>query len=393
MGQQHFAGQFAVLVLCCLLNAYCTDANAYEYAVPEMLNDGWETASLTSVNMDAALIRELCGQVINGGYKNIQSVLVVKEGKLVVEEYFPRQEGDRREQALKRVSPHEQHSATKSVNSILIGIAIDQHLIRSVDEKVSTFFPEYADIFKGDKDKLRLKDLLTMSAGLSWDEWTYPYTDPLNDHVAMIRSSDPIRYVLERPLVAPSGTRFTYSSGVAIMLGQIIRKVSGERTDKFAERHLFEPLGITDFYWMKYPDDIVQTGGGLYLRPRDMAKIGFLFLNGGRWQGKQIVSEAWVRESTKDHANPGQIPEAAHATGYGYQWWLSSFRVGDRVVESFSARGRGGQFILVIPERQLVLTFTSSTDDSLTFQPLEMAQRFILLAADVSRATRETKTP
>jgi len=386
------APQIAVLVLF-LVHACCTEAKAYEYAVPEKLNDGWETGSLTSVNMDADFIRDLCGRVINGGYKNIQSVLVVKDGKLVVEEYFPRQQGDRREQALQRVSPREQHSATKSVNSILIGIAIDQQLIRGVDEKVSTFFPEYADIFKGDKGELRLKDLLTMSAGLAWDEWTYPYTDPRNDHVAMVRSLDPIRYVLERPLVAPPGTKFCYSSGIAITLGQIIRKVSGQRTDRFAERHLFEPLGITDFYWMKYPDDIVQTGGGLYLRPRDMAKIGFLVLNGGRWQGKQIVSEAWLKESTKNRVDPGAIPEAAHATGYGYQWWIGSLRVGERVVGSFSARGRGGQFILVIPERQLVVAFTSSSDDSLTFQPLDLVQRYVLPAAGVSRATLETTTP
>jgi CubicO group peptidase (beta-lactamase class C family) len=377
---QRFALPIPVLVPLFVLSG-CTVAAAYEYAVPEKINDGWETASLGSVNMDTELVRALCDRVINGGYKNTQSVLIVKDGKLVVEEYFPRQEGDRREQALKRVSPHEQHSATKCVNSILIGIAIDQHLIRGVDEKVSTFFPEYADIFNGDKNKLCLKDLLAMSAGLSWDEWTYPYADPRNDHVAMVRSPDPIRYVLERPLVAQPGTKFAYSSGIAITLGQIIHKVSGLRTDKFAERHLFEPLGITDFYWSQYPDDIVQTGGGLYLRPRDMAKIGYLFLNGGRWQGRQIVSEAWVKESTKNRAGPGQIPEAAHATGYGYQWWLNSFRVGDRVVESFSARGRGGQFILVIPDRQLVVVVTSTTDDGLTFQPLDIVQNYVLPAA------------
>jgi CubicO group peptidase (beta-lactamase class C family) len=323
MPHQRFALPIPVLVPLLVLSG-CTVATAYEYAIPDKINDGWETGSLGSVKMDADLIRDLCGRVVNGGYKSIQSVLVVKDGKLVVEEYFPRQEGDRREQALKRVSPHEQHSATKSVNSILIGIAIDQHLIRGVDEKVSTFFPEYADIFSNsDKGKLRLKDLLTMSAGLWWDEWTYPYTDPRNDHVAMVRSSDPSRYVLERPLVAQPGTKFCYSSGIAITLGQIIRKVTGQRTDKFAERHLFEPLGISDFYWGKYPDDILQTGGGLYLRPRDMAKIGYLVLNGGRWQGKQIVSEAWVKESTKNRVDPSQIPEATRATGYGYQWWLS----------------------------------------------------------------------
>jgi len=151
--------------------------------------------------------------------------------------------------------------------------------------------------------------------------------------------------------------------------------------DKYAERFLFGPLGISDFYWAKYPGEIVQTGGGLFLRPRDMAKIGYLFLNDGRWQGKQIVSKKWIRESTKNHVDAGQIPKAAHADGYGYQWWLSSLPIGDRRVESYSARGRGGQFILIAPEEQMVVVITSATDDSLTFQPLDMIQQYVLPAA------------
>src|SRR5262249_16891667 len=150
-----------------------------------------------------------------------------------------------------------------------------------------------------DKAKIRLRDLLTMQAGLSWDEWTFPYTDPRNTHVQMLRSDDPIRYVFEQPVVAEPGTKFSYSSGNSIVLGKIISKATGKRVEKFAEQFLFDPLGITDFYWAKYPGEIVQTGGGLFLRPRDMAKIGCLYLNAGRWRGKQVVSENWVKESTK----------------------------------------------------------------------------------------------
>jgi CubicO group peptidase (beta-lactamase class C family) len=268
------------------------------------------------------------------------------------------------------------------VTSILIGIAIDRHLITSVDEKASTFFPEYADIFADPaKAKITLKDLLTMQAGVSWDEWTVPCTDARNDHIRMLRSDDPVRYVFEQPVVAKAGTKFTYSSGISIALGKIIQKVSGQRVDKFAEQFLFEPLGISDFYWSKYPGEIVQTGGGLFLRPRDMAKIGWLFLNRGRWNDKQIVSEKWIGESTKNYVDAGQIPTAAQASGYGYQWWLSSFKAGEEIVETYSARGRGGQFILAIPKRQLVAVFTSLPDNPLMFQPLEMVKKFILPAA------------
>jgi len=359
-----------------------SDVVAYEYTVPEKLSDGWETASLSSVNVAAEPLKELIERITSGGYKSIRSVLIIKNNKLVLEEYFPREEGDRRAQAFQRVSPHEQTSATKSVTSILIGIAIDQGLIRGVDEKVSKFFPEYAQVFsEAGKEEIRLKDLLTMTAGLSWDEWTIPYSDPRNDHIQMLRNEDPIRYVLELPVVAPPGTKFAYSSGSSITLGHIIHSASGMPVDKYAERFLFGPLGISDFYWAKYPGEIVQTGGGLFLRPRDMAKIGYLFLNDGRWQGKQIVSKKWIRESTKNHVDAGQIPKAAHADGYGYQWWLSSLPIGDRRVESYSARGRGGQFILIAPEEQMVVVITSATDDSLTFQPLDMIQQYVLPAA------------
>ena len=363
------------------LTLFLSTANAqtYQYTVPDKLNDGWETSSLTAENFDAKAISAMFERVRTGGYKNIQSMLIVKNGKLIAEEYFPRSEEDRREQALKRVSPQEQTSATKSVTSLLIGIAIDQHLISGVDEKISAFFPQYAHIFKDPaKAQLRLRDFLTMTAGLAWDEWTLPYSDPRNDHVRMIRSDDPIRYVLERPIVAAPGKEFAYNSGLSITLGQILFKASGLRADKFAERHLFEPLGISDFYWVKFPDEIVQTGGGLYLRPRDMAKLGQLFLSGGRWQDKQIVSPQWLVESTKPHVPAAQIPDAAHASGYGYQWWLGSFPTADRVVTSYSAQGRGGQFICIFPDQQLVAVFTSPPDNPLTFQPLEILKRDIL---------------
>jgi hypothetical protein len=267
-----------------------------------------------------------------------------------------------------------QASVTKSVNSILIGIALDQHLIRSVDEKLSAFFPEYAGLFANSaKDTLRLKHLLSMTTGLSWDEWTYPYTDARNEAFGMYPSKDPVRYVLERLLVAPPGTKFVYNSGISVTLGEVLYKVSGLRADTFAVRYLFAPLGISDYKWVKFPNGIVQTEGGLSLRPRDMAKIGYLFVNGGRWQGKQIVSEEWIRESTTQHA-----PDRA----YGYQWWLGWFRVRDRVpVVCYSAQGLGGQFIFVFPELQMVAVFTGWNDDTLLAQPIDMLQRYLLPAA------------
>jgi CubicO group peptidase (beta-lactamase class C family) len=356
-------------------------AESYEYAVPEKITGSWETASLEGEKIDAGQVASMFEQISTGEFKNISSVLLVRNGKLVAEEYFPRVEGDRRAQAFPRVAPREITSATKSITSILIGIAIDKRLIRGVNEKVSALLPTYADQFAGrDKYGLRLRHLLTMCAGLSWDEWSYPYSDPRNSHIQMLRASDPIRYVFEQKLVETPGAHFAYSSGISLALGEIIHNVAKMPVDKFAAQNLFEPLGITDFYWSKYPGEIVQTGGGLFLRPRDMAKIGYLFLNEGRWQGKQIVSADWVKESTSNQVPAGQMPAAARADGYGYQWWLSSFDHEGQSIASYSARGRGGQFILVAPSLQLVAVFTSPPENELTFQPLDLMQRYILPA-------------
>ena len=356
---------------------------SYQYAVPEKTNDGWKTASLKDARLDTNLIKELIERIGDNSYKNIHSVLLVKNGKLVVEECFPGQDSVGQYQMFTRDTLNEMHSATKSVNSILIGIAIDQHLIPSVDEKISSFFPEYSDIFTNkEKDAIRLKDLLTMTAGLSWDEWTYPsYTDPRNDAAMMASKADFFRYVLEKPVATSPGTKFVYNSGISLMLGEIIYKVSGLRADKFAERYLFTPLGITNYSWGKAPNGVVNTLGGLALRPRDMAKVGCLFLNGGRWQEKQIVSEKWVKDSTRQQVGVGQLPAWFLADGYGYQWWLGSFHVRGQTIESYSARGRGGQFIIVFPTLQMVAVFTGWNDNQLLEQPLDMLQRYILPAA------------
>ena len=356
----------------------------YQYTVPEATKDGWETAHASGEHIDVDMLTALFDRVLNQTYKNMHSVLLVKNGKLVVEEYFQPWSGDARyrdlTRALDRVTIHPQHSVTKSVTSLLLGIAIDQQLIPSVEEKLATFFPEYADIFaERTKANFRLQHFLTMTANLAWDEWTHPYTDARNDHSLLDRSPDPIRYVLERPVVGMPGTQFVYNSGIAITLGEIIDKVSGLRADQFAERYLFAPLSISDYYWWKYPNGAVQTGGGLQLRSRDMAKIGELVLQGGRWQGKQIVSEAWIKESTTPHVRTGRPPRES-APEYGYQWWLGTFRVSERVIASYSARGRGGQFIFVFPDLQLVAVFTGWNDNALWLQPIEMLQQYILPA-------------
>jgi CubicO group peptidase (beta-lactamase class C family) len=340
----------------------------------EMTKDGRETASLQDDKVDRSLIENLLARIRDHTYKNISGVVIVKNGQLVVEEYFPRDDQGTELQQL--------HSVTKSVTSILIGIAIEQGLIRGVDEKISTFFPEYADLFSSDeKAELSLKNFLSMSAGLAWDEWNYLYTDPRNDAVQTRMRADPIRYVLEKPIAATPGAKFVYNSGVSMVLGEIIRKVSSLRADKFAERYLFEPLGISNYKWTIIANDVVETGGGLFLRPRDLAKLGQLFLNGGRWQERPMIGESWIKESTTNHAGAMKLPLWMQAAdGYGYHWWLGSLKAGDNEIRFYSARGRGGQYLAIIPDCQLVTVVTGLNDNILLNQPLNMLQRYILPA-------------
>jgi len=199
-----------------------------------------------------------------------------------------------------------------------------------------------------------------------------PYTDLRNDAVRMNQSRDPVRFVLEKSVATEPGRRFLYDSGVSIVLGEVVRKASGQAADEFAREHLFAPLGITEYRWGKLPDGTVHTGGGLWLRPRDMAKLGQLMLDGGRWRGNQIVGEAWVRDSVK---------QQAPYRGYGYRWWLRSFWGRDRVIKAFAAKGLGGQFIVVIPDLRLVSAFTGWNVNERTEQPFEMLQRYIVPAS------------
>jgi CubicO group peptidase (beta-lactamase class C family) len=375
----------------------------YRYAVPEMAADEFETGDMAGEHVDADLIAHLFDRVTTDEFKNIHSLLIVKNGKLIVEEYFSGRTRDGNIQEFNRETLCPQFSVTKSVTATLIGIALDQHLIRSVGEKLHTLLPEYSHtLAEGGTNDICLHHLLSMTAGLAWDESTYPSTDSRNDHFRMSIEADPIRYVLQQPLNSQPGKSFSYNSGLAVVLGEIIHRVSGLRADKFAGRFLFAPLGISEYHWRTYASGTVQTAAGLSLRPRDMAKIGYLYLSGGQWNGNQVVSKEWIREATKQQALAldsfirKPIPfflrrllkqSPIDQNEYGYQWWLGLFRVRGKYIESFMAEGRGGQFIIVVPEVKMVVVTTGWNPDKLgNLQPLRMLQNYILPAVITATA-------
>ena len=210
-------------------------------------------------------------------------------------------------------------SVSKSVASLAVGIAIDRGLIRSVNEPIFSFFPELSDLRSPEKERIQLVHALTMSMGLEWVEATPDTGDDNNDEARMHMAWDPCRYVLGLPVTAPAGQEFFYNTGALALVSAIIRKATGRPLDEFARETLFEPLGITGVEWDRYKGD-TDAGGGLRLRPRDMAKIGQLVLAGGRWNDRQIVSRGWIETSTapKIKATDGQ--------SYGYLWWLGRSR-------------------------------------------------------------------
>jgi len=324
-------------------------------AIPEQIGDGWEARPMRSVGLDPLQVAELVEEIEEGQYGKVHSCLIVKNGALVLEEYFNGYDRD---------LVHRMYSMTKSVTSALVGIAIGDGLIDGVDEKVIQFFPEYVDDdWDARKDQITLKHLLMMSAGLQYDEHTYPYGDHRNSHAQMSASDDWMEWVLTQPMVAEPGTEFAYSTGNSFLFSRILCEATGVPATVFAEQRLFGPLGIEDYYWAEH-DGWPSTGGssgGLYLRPRDLAKFGQMYLDGGKWKGKQIVPEDWVVESLAPRI------DAWWDGQYGYQWWLFDSQVGDQIISWFAARGYGDQLIAVFPSLDLVVVFTSGNESDEVF--------------------------
>jgi CubicO group peptidase (beta-lactamase class C family) len=336
-------------------------AGDYQYEIPLQTDDGWETASLASVGMNEKPLLNLLNRLNDIGEHRIHSLLIVKDGKLVFEEYFPGEKFNLAqptgESGFDMNDTHNLCSVTKSFTSALIGIAIDKGFIQSVDQKVFDFFPEYSYILNSTPEKgdITLKHLLSMTSGLEWDDETYSYFDPRNDMYQLFNSSDPIRYILLKPLIETPGTVFAYRNCNTNVLGEIVRKASGQRLDIFSGNFLFSKLGITDFEWQMLPNGVVFCSGDLRLRPRDMAKFGYLFLNGGMWEGERIISQEWIDISTFKHIELDN--NWASLDGYGFQWWLWE-NISAVDFPAYTASGWGGQWITVSPQLNMVFVTT-----------------------------------
>ncbi|MEJ2617116.1 MAG: serine hydrolase [Ignavibacteriaceae bacterium] len=354
-------------------------SDGYTYKVPEQTDDGWETASLSDVGVDPTIITNLMNDLNNRDHY-IHSIVIVKNGKLVLEEYFSGRDVELDEQIagsgeLKYTNKnfncntlHFLGSANKCIWSALIGIGIDKGFINGTDEKMFSYFPDYEDLNDSEKNKITIAHMLTMTSGLPWDDGSYPIYDPRNDEYQMLFNKDPIRFVLEKPIVNSPGTNFHYNSGTTFLLSEIIKRSTGKSWEEFAEQYLFNPLGITSYRWSS-SRNMRNTfyAAGLYLTPRDMAKFGQVFLDKGLWNANLIVSERWTLESSSEsiHFPTVHLPMPKFITGYGYQWWVGNF---NNVTDIYCAAGWGGQFIMVLPDVNMTIVFTSGDYEENNFK-------------------------
>ncbi len=326
--------------------------------MPEHLNDGWAISSLSAEGIDTLKICNLMYDIYSE-YSFMHSIILVKNGKLIFEEYF---------NGYSKYSKHHLQSATKSFTSALIGIAIDKGYIDHVDTQIFNFFPEYGHLIDSLKSKINLHHVLSMTAGLQWNEHQVPYSSPSNDNY-IGHNTNYIEYVLSKPVVSEAGTSFNYNSGCSVLLGGIIEYATETNVETFANQELFSPLGITYVHWDKLTltNDLAGTHGMLHMRTRDMAKFGQLFLNGGEWNGVEIISQNWTIESTKSHITK---PAGYKPTQYGYQWHVGELLANpgmfnEKAYHTFCALGGGGQFIIILPEVEMVIVTTANPNSNI----------------------------
>jgi len=332
-------------------------STAYSYTRPKQLNDGIATGTLTEAGIDTAKIRHITQLILADSIPNIHSLLIEKDGKLVYEQYFAGKDelwGDKLGYiGHSDTSLHDIRSISKSVVSACIGIALQQHLIKSIDEPVPSFFPEYARYNTGAKKNVTIRHLLTMSSGLKWSEGE---NGSENCEAAMERSSDPVPYILSRPVAAIPGTTWNYNSGGTQLLATIIKKVSGEDISAFATKNLFSPLNIFHHQWVKMDGGDPAAASGLRLTSRDLLKFANLYTNHGMANNKQVLTGPWI-DSSFNMAITRPIDEGPG--GYGYQFWIDRINAGDGFSKVPAAKGNGGQRIFFFNRYHAVIIITA----------------------------------
>ncbi|MEW6746231.1 MAG: serine hydrolase [Planctomycetota bacterium] len=335
-------------------------------AAPAGRGGDWEVSTPEEQGLDSAHLVHFLREARE---LDLHEVIVVRNGRLVLDvPFYPFRSG----------VVHALHSVTKSVVSVLIGIAIDEGAIAGVGAPLVEFFPdrevirrETGDGSKGEPGEvITLEHVLAMTSGFEWAETSLPYADSRNMATRMMRSGDWVAFALQRPRRHDPGTVFNYNSGGSHLLVAVLRNATREEPLAFARKHLFEPLGISAVHWMGDPSGLPSGGNGLFMLPRDLAKIGWLYLQAGEWEGRQIVSADWTQASTRPRVATDNLLFPA----FGYHWWVGEDG-------SFAGMGLGGQFLFVVPHRRMVVVVTAGVPPAAVGEIPALVRRSILPAA------------
>jgi CubicO group peptidase (beta-lactamase class C family) len=314
----------------------------------------WQQVTPQAAGLDSTRLDAMQKSIDAGDFKKITSVLVARHGKLAYEHYF---NGSGAEEF------QNTRSATKTVTGMLVGIAIDKHLIKSADVPVMQFFGDKRPLQNPDprKDKITVEDFLTMSSLLECNDQN---NFSRGNEERMYLIEDWFRFTLDLPIRgfpawepkpqdSPYGRSFSYCTAGAVTLGGVLERATKTPVDKFAQENLFTPIGLDKVQWQYTPSGTSMTGGGLGLRSRDLLKLGQLYLDHGAWNGKQIVSADWVQRSIAPHT---QVDDD---TNYGYLWWLRTSTTSNKKVLGFWMQGNGGNKVAVLPDLDTVIVVTS----------------------------------
>jgi len=318
--------------------------------------------------LDQQKLQELNEVINNGVYGDIHSLIILRNDKIVFENYYSNYQRD---------DLHQVGSITQSIVSTLVGTAMLENINLSLDAKIIDLLPEYSQYFVDipQKDQIEIRHLLANNSGLWWDEWTYPFGSEENDAYVMSISDDWIRNVLSTPMIREPGFEFNYNSGNGILMAPILQQITGKELEQYAKEKLFEPLEIADWKWEKIPGEYVNASWGLHMRPIDLAKIGYLFLRNGVWNENIIFDENWRNRSTRNRSN------VSNYYNYGYFWWRFTYladvvqRINTNDV--FFAWGDGGQFLFVIPHQEMVVVTTAGNYGNNDIMSIAMLRDYI----------------